>query len=272
MDTTIEDIFTAVENEAAPVYERMAAGELPKGTDREAFAQFLGIMYTRTPEARALGASAAKFTFETQIAATAAHDGAFRTFLKRMEADGKDVSDPERIRRKLLDMSHSDLILPKGYVLSLIGSSPEFANLFLNMNWSLFRAESHFFVTCDNPMFHSVDPKTVHPLRGRGGLANKTSQVTFPLSPRRLLLLTWQEGIPFEVPMERKWAMAENVKRVAAADRQIYSHFKYRKLGRMAVQFDKPEKPAPHRQGFAGSTGFNSVIVPRKRSGSLKKK
>jgi hypothetical protein len=41
-------VFTAVENEAAPVYERLVADEMPKGGDREAFAQFLAIMYARS--------------------------------------------------------------------------------------------------------------------------------------------------------------------------------------------------------------------------------
>ena len=114
-DTTIEDIFAAVENEAAPVYERLAAGEMPKGSDREAFAQFWRHVHAAAVFLRALGANMARFIYETQIAATAAHKGAFQTFLKRMEAEGRNVSDPERIQRSLLDMSHSNLILPEEY-------------------------------------------------------------------------------------------------------------------------------------------------------------
>jgi Protein of unknown function (DUF4238) len=264
MDTTIENVFAAVENEAAPIYERLVAGEMPKGGGRETFAQFLAIMYARSPQSRRLGADAARFLIETQVAATAAHDGAFRTFLKKLEADGMDVSDPERVRNALLDMSHSNLILPKQYALMPIGAAPRLAELFLNLKWSLFHAESHFFITCDNPIYRAVDAKSVHPIYGDHGLLNKTAQITFPLSPKRLLFMQWELNIPTELPMTDKWVKLENIKRVQAADRQIYVHFEYRKLARLAARFKETMNPVARRKGFAGSTGFADVIVPRK--------
>jgi hypothetical protein len=265
MDTTIEDVFTAIENEAAPVYEKMVAGELPKGSDREAFAQFLGIMYTRSPESRRLGMAAAKFIFETQIAATGAIKPAFHAHLKRLEAAGVDVTDPERIRRWLLDMSHSKLVLPKHYALMPIGHSPKLANLFLNLKWSMFRAESHFFLTCDNPIYRAIDGSTAHPIYGDHGLRNKTAQITFPLSPKRLLFMHWEAKFPIEVPMTAKMVKAENLKRVLAAERQIYAHLEYRKLARLTAGLPSGKKPVARGTGFDGSTGFAEVTLPRKR-------
>ena len=86
-----------------------------------------------------------------------------------------------------------------------IGNAPQVANLFLHMNWSLFRADSLFFVTCDNPIFRSIDSKTVHRIYGDHGLLNRTAQITFPLSPKRLLMMTWQPGLPIEFPLDAKW-------------------------------------------------------------------
>src|SRR4029077_549437 len=53
MDTTIEHYLAEVESDAAPVYEGLLRGEMPGRTQPRAdFAQFLGVMYVRTPTMR----------------------------------------------------------------------------------------------------------------------------------------------------------------------------------------------------------------------------
>jgi hypothetical protein len=268
MDTSIETFFAGIENDAAPIYERLAAGELPTGTDRDLFTQFLALMYVRTPQSRRMAARAASFVFQTHIAATAAHDGAFKSMLKRMEKDGVDISNPEKIRQSLMDLSHSNLILPKSYVLRILESAPKVAEIFGQMKWCLARAEGHFFVTGDTPICRAVHPKTVHPIYGDHGLLNKTVEITFPVTPERLLVLNWSQELSDEMVLPRQWVANENTKRVYDAEHQIYAHIKYRKLQAMADRHPKPSTFV-RGSGFAGSTGFADVEVPR-RWGSRK--
>ena len=271
MDTSIEDFFSEIENAAAPVYEKLATGELPKGTEREAFSGFLAAMYVRTPRMRRMAAETCKRQLEIQMAATASHPGAFNTLLKRFARDGIDVSDPDFIRNSLLDMSHSDLLLPKKYVLRVIANIPELAELFYKMKWSLMRAERHFFITCDNPIYRAVDPKTRHPIRGDYGLLNKTAEITFPISPKRVLLMHWEQEAPRECVLPLQWVENENRKRVRCAERQVFAHLEHKKLARQVAKFTQ-KTPLVRSAGFQDSKGFGDVKVPRKWASDEKRK
>lgn len=263
MDTTIETFLADVENAAAPIYERLAAGEMPTGSDRDVFAEFLALMYVRSPRSRQLAADITTWLLETHMAATATHPQAFATMLKRFAADGIDVSDPDKIKRSLLDLSHSNLVLPKSYVLRILEHAPRIANLFGNMKWCLARAEGHFFVTSDSPICQAVDPRTVHRIYGDHGLLNKSVEVTFPVTPKRVLMLNWSRASEVECILPRDWVKNENNKRVYDAERQVFAHIEYRKLKAMAKRHPKPRRRI-EGSGFAGSTGFANVKVPRK--------
>jgi len=212
MDTSLEDLFSLLEGAVAPIYERLAAGILPRDTDRETFAQFLGMTYVRTPAMRRMAATVHKSGLETRLAFTAQQPKAFASLLKRMEAGGIDVSDPEFIRRSMTDLSHSDLVLPKSWVVKGIAHAHKFSELFLRMKWSLARAQHHYFVTCDTPIHLAVDPKT---MPGGYGLANRTAEITFPVSTKRLLMLHWEQEAPYEIDLPRDWVRKENIKRVS---------------------------------------------------------
>src|SRR5687767_14983993 len=56
MDTTIETLIGRVEAAAADAYEKLAAGEMVEGKDREAFAYFAALMVSRTPTQRRIAA------------------------------------------------------------------------------------------------------------------------------------------------------------------------------------------------------------------------
>lgn len=262
MDVTIENIFASIENDAAPIYERLAEGKLPKSHERVAFAQFLAVMYVRSPLFRREAANIHRWYFETHIAATAAYKGAFKSFLKKLEAEGKPVADPERVRKSLLDLSHSNLMLPKQLVLRALEVAPKIADIFLAMKWSIARAEAHFFITCDSPVCRAVDPETVHRIYGDHGLLNKTAQITLPITPKRLFIMLWDRGGGPELSLSKAWVENENMKRVSCAQKQIYSHLQYRKLAKLAARYSNV--PVATGRGFAGSTGFGGVIVPRK--------
>jgi hypothetical protein len=154
-------------------------------------------------------------------------------------------------------------MLPKHFVLRALKVAPKIADIFGQMKWSLARAEAHFLVTCDSPVYRAVDPKTFHPIYGDHGLLNKTAEITLPITPKRLFVMHWEKGGGFEFPLSKRWIENENLKRVRCAQKQIYSHLQYRKLAKLAARCG--EERGPKRGGgFAGSTGFGSVKVPRK--------
>ena len=57
MDTQIEEYLASVEGKAAPVYEALLKGRIPKDTQGRAdFSTFLALMYMRTPTMRRMSA------------------------------------------------------------------------------------------------------------------------------------------------------------------------------------------------------------------------
>ena len=261
MDTTLEDLLSALEGEVAPIYERLARGLMPRGSDREAFGHFLGVTYARTPAMRRMAASVHKAGLESRLAFTAQHPQAFAAMLKRMARDGIDVSDPDFIRNIMTDLSHSDLVLPKEWVLKTMSHAHKFCELFLRMKWSLARAQHHYFITCDTPIHLAVDPKT---MPYAYGLANRTAEITFPISTKRILMLHWEHEAPFEIELPRDWVRNENTKRAYCADREVYAHIEHKAIQRLVDRFKG--KRIEMRSTSLADKGFGEVIVPRRWS------
>jgi hypothetical protein len=264
MDTIFEDTLSFIETAAAPIYARLVEGTIPRGTDREIFSYFLATAYLRSPMVRRQAAQFHKWRLEVQVAGAASVPEAFGALLQHLEADGIDVSDPEFIRRSLLDMSHSDLHLPREFTLDAFKPTHKMANLFQQMKWSLFRAERHYFVTCDNPVYRSSDPRTRRLDGGDGGFMNKTAQITMPLSTARLIHLHWEVGAPREIALPVKMVHDENRKRAYCADREVYAHIEDARVQRLVAEFSdvRPYKAKGSLPG--GAKGFGDVIVPRR--------
>lgn len=263
MDTAVETLFAGIESEAAPIYERLVEGELPKGRHRAAFAHFLGMMYARSPSMRRFAADVHKVTLEATMQMTFAHDETFQKFLAQLASEGRDISDPTAIRRSLNDLSGVGLLLPKAYVLKIIELIPTVTELFLGMKWSVLRPAHHFFVTCDNPVCHTVDMRGAHPLQGNGGLSDKTSEITFPMSPKRLLVLHWTSELSSELAIPRFAVEHENHKRLRGADRQVYAHLEHRGISRLLAKYPQ-QRPTMETFGMEDAPRFGEVSVPRK--------
>lgn len=263
MDTGLEKLFSEIEGQTAPIYEKLATGVLPKGTDRETFGHFLGLMYVRTPSMRRLAATVHKSGFETQLAFSAQHPDTFAAMLKRLANDGIDVSNPEFIRSCILDLSNTDLLLPKSWVLRIIGKGSDFADVFLRMKWSIARAEHHYFLTCDTPIFRAIDPSTHHPIYGDLGLLNPTAEITFPVSNQRTLIMHWKSGSPWEVKLPKEWVRNENIKRAYCAEREVYAHIEHKAIAKLVAKF-KDQRLQIRSSTLPGSKGFGGVEVPRR--------
>jgi Protein of unknown function (DUF4238) len=92
------------------------------------------------------------------------------------------AEEKERIRQTFLDPSCYKMEIAQERTLYVLKAADKLAPLFFNMKWSLMAAANGFFITSDNPLVREVDPKSISPFYGDGGFANKTVEVTFPLS------------------------------------------------------------------------------------------
>jgi hypothetical protein len=134
---------------------------------------------------------------------------------------------------------------------------------FFDMKWIVGEAKNGFFITSDNPLFRNVDPKSVSPMFGDGGFRNKTAEITFPLSPKRLLILNWQHDARHILQIPRDFVDAENVARAATSDRFLYSHLKHKGLMRLAHKY-KNSRPEMKVSGM-GIDKFADVKVGRRK-------
>jgi Protein of unknown function (DUF4238) len=140
-------------------------------------------------------------------------------------------------------------------------SAKELAPLFLNMKWSILRANQGFFITSDNPVVKEVDPRTRCSFRGDGGFLNETAEVTFPLSREFLLLMSWTTAAR-KKELDRREVDGANQARAAHSDRYLYAHIRRKELQALAVRF-KDSRPNWTTEGF-GPDKFATVKVVRR--------
>jgi len=267
MDTRIEEYLATIESAAAPTYEALLRAEIPSKGDqaRADFATFLALMYVRTPAMRRM--SGELFGRQVQIMnyAYGSHDMAFEGILKRAEKDGLpklDEAGKARLRENLIDPTGYVMQVRKETTLRVLGAVDELSPLLLNMTWSVVDALQGFFITTDNPLVREVNPKTRHPILGDHGFNNKTAEVFFPLSPRRLLLMTWREDMRPHGGLERDQVDRVNIGMAAQSDQYLYAHVRDKRLERLASEF-KNSRPGMTTQGF-GPENFAEIEVPRK--------
>ena len=124
-----------------------------------------------------------------------------------MEDEKGESMDPqikEQIHKRLLDPSGFELMVPKELTLSALAVSDRLVPLFYKMKWSLLTAGHGFFITSDNPVVREVDPQSRHPIYGDHGFLNRSAEVTFPLSRKLLLLLSWDQDAPDQAELKRE--------------------------------------------------------------------
>jgi len=266
MDTTIEETFAKIEGAAAPVYEQLLSGEIPKDSQaRVDFAVFVALMYARTPAMRRMAAEMYGRGLQIMTYAYAENDRVFESLMKRFEKDrDSPITDAmkERLRQDMLDPSGYIMEVSKESTFSALGVADKLTPLFFKMRWSLGAAREGYFITSDNPVARMVARKNYHPIYGDGGFLNKTAEVTFPLSPKCLLMMTWHEDAPDLGTFDRDPVRQFNRIRAAHSDRYLYAHLGDARLARLAAKF-KDLRPSMTIEGF-GPEKFATVKIPRR--------
>jgi hypothetical protein len=266
MDTRVEDFLAKVESCAAPVYEGLLKGILP--SDPQAgfdFAQFLALIFTRTTAMRRMAAKVHGHGAQILSYAYATNPKAFEGLMRRVESDKGEPIDPaikEQLKRKMLNPSGFVMEVSKESTLSVLGASDKLTPVLNTMKWSLITARHGYFITSDNPLVRRVDRRSWHPLYGDHGFMNNTAEVTFPISPKLLLLLSWKEDGLYYGVLERDHVHELNAVRAAHSDRYLFAHIKDQRIARLAARF-KDSRPDMTTRGF-GPKQFARIEVPRR--------
>ena len=79
--------------------------------------------------------------------------------------------------------------------------------------------------------------KQRHPFYGDHGFMNKTAEVTFPLSAKVMLLLSWDEKAPNYGAFERDHVHRLNIIRAARSDRYLYAHIRDKRIEELAAKY-----------------------------------
>lgn len=106
------------------------------------------------------------------------------------------------------------------------------------MSWTVLSTSlNRPFITGDLPIIRVVRPDTIDPVYGDGGFANKTAVASLPLSPTRLLQLTWDERDAARlVPADRELVKIFNRGRAHFAERFLYADRLDEGIRRLAIK------------------------------------
>jgi hypothetical protein len=236
----LEDFIATIEGKAAPLFEKIIRGDSIAGQDRADMASFLALMYVRTDAFRRHYAEAAMGMMQLQFWATAQHDGAFRSMLRKYEAAIKPLSAEEReaLRDGMLNPQKFTVSVDKGWTLQALKFLDHLAPIISKMRWMLLRVGSpHFLITSDNPLVMRLPERHRHPMFGGGGFLHKNIEVTLPLSPHHCLMLHWNPDLPAVSPMPLEAIRGMNRQRAAHAERFLFAHVRDERIRRLGAKY-----------------------------------
>jgi hypothetical protein len=238
--TWVDDLDRAlqkIENVAEIPYEMLLAGEIPSGQRKADFAHFVGSLYSRSPAA--INASARGYAqfLEHLLDMQCTDRASFDVFMDRFEKDsGNSDTDRDELFAFMKDKERYWIEVSQKRGLNIVAIADELAQLFYDRNWYLVDAFEDFYISSDSPVFRWVSEEYSDPLRGDGGFANPMAEVSVPLSPRRMLLITGQHIAQehIVVPAEHVWEL--NKARAIEAERFLYSHVRDDRVMKLAVE------------------------------------
>jgi hypothetical protein len=266
MNTAIEEYLSKIEHAAAPTYAAIVAeGRIPgESQERADFAQFLGLMYSRTRAMRRTYATGYGQFMQTLAYEYAVHPEAFATILRKHEAEiGRELTEEERksVKEWMMDPTKIEMVVAKEATLEALPVADMLSEMFFHMRWWVMSAAEGYFVTSDNPLVREVDPSSLSPFYGDGGFRNPTAEVTFPLSPQKLLLMTWR-NVEYRVAIAGDAVVKANEARAAHSDQYLYAHVSDDGVAALAQRF-RDSRPAVRLSGF-GPEKFGDVRVARR--------
>ncbi|AZL58800.1 DUF4238 domain-containing protein [Tabrizicola piscis] len=260
----VEKLLGAIEGNAAPLWDKLTEGKVFKGEEREHIALFLAAQYLRSPSVVGAGAEMMAHLAHHTAQLIASDQEVHEQSVDRYEEATGDVISPEereKMRTFLNDPSNFSISVLRSAGLPMLGGIGNLANIFLNMKWVVGRSKDQHLITSDSPVTRVSDPATHRPFYGDGAFANKTVRVSFPLTPTRIVELTWQgEERERVVEIPKRMAREMNGLRAAQAERFVYASLNDDGIVRLCDKWLDREK----RPKIVTSSDVPSINVKRK--------
>ncbi len=248
-----------VESDAAGPYDELLNGSIPAGQAKADFAVFVASLYARSPALiRANAIGFAQFTQHIMDLQFGTRER-FEAAMDRYERDTGVKVNRDELFEFWNDKSRFTMEISQKKGLSAMSVADELTDIFFDRHWYLVEPMGGFFITGDSPVFRFAYPTDAHPFYGDGGFKNPAAEVTLPLSPTLMLLITGQRlsGHRFAITEHHVWEM--NGARGYGADRFLYAHLNDEKVARIAAE----NKDRPERFGIHGAGPFAEVKVTR---------
>lgn len=224
----VEKLLGLIESGAAPLWGAVTHGKVLAGDDRDMLALFLAAQYLRSPSVVYAGAEMMAGIVHHTTQVLAANKKAHERSVDDYEVGtGVTISPDERekMREFLSNPDNFTLSVLRSAGLPMLGSMGHLADIFSTMKWVVGRSRDQHLITSDSPVTRISDPATHSPIYGDGAFANKTVRVQFPLSPDRMLEMTWQGEERERVAEIPKFMAREmNGRRAAQAHRFVYAN------------------------------------------------
>jgi len=151
----IERMFAAVESAAAPIFERLTAGEYQLSSeDREVFSMFLSLGWSRVPRFRTEIEESATFLLNKYNEDLARDPDKFAATVAKFESkSGSHLGDWEEMRQAILEKRFKVVASPE-LSLKMMALNFEFlAQMIAAMRWSFREADAISpLVTSDSPV------------------------------------------------------------------------------------------------------------------------
>jgi Protein of unknown function (DUF4238) len=269
MGTSIEEHLSLIESAAAPVYEALLRCEIPAdhSQDKMNFAHFLGLMYVRTTSMRRMATESYGRFMQIMLYATAAHPAAFETSMRRYEQERGELFDAEEraeLRRAMMTgLADYEFSVPQERTFTVLGAADIIAPILSGMIWSVMIARDGYFITSDNPLVRVVSPTSVSPIYGDGGFLNPTAEMTFPLSPSKLLYIS-RNTAARRVVLAPPYLDMANMNRAGASEQYLFADRKDAAVARLAQQF-RDTRSSTTTSGY-GPKQFGPIKAQRRRS------
>ncbi|HEX4737952.1 MAG TPA: DUF4238 domain-containing protein [Allosphingosinicella sp.] len=257
---TLEKWLEGVETAADEPYRALLRGDIPKGQAKADFAVFVASLFARSPSLIRAQAEGYAQALQMEMDVHWGTRERFDRFIDRFEADtGEHVRDRDHLFAFWHDKKRFFMEISQKRGLSIIGATDKITDFLYERNWYLLDASESFYVTGDSPVFRYVDPDATHPIYGDGGFKNPASEVTLPLSPLRLLMITGHSVRErhFTLGPEAVWGL--NAARAYQAERFLYSHVKDERVSELAAK----HKDDRQRFQIGWSKGFAEVKLTR---------
>jgi hypothetical protein len=262
----LEKLLAEIEGKAAPIYDELLNKNVVVDFGkRDNFSLFLAMMYFRTPTMRRVVAEFIAKNMQISNYILAKDDKAFDNQINEFEKQYGpiDSETKEACRANFINPSNTKFVINKEATLFILESSYRLAPLFTKMKWSLVSPTEEYFITSDNPLIKSVDPRSFHPIYGDGGFANNTLEVSFPLSPELLLVMSHDTNAsnlklyPLEQVYKINQALAAN------SERYLFAHKYDPQIKDLAKKY-KDSKTTTIVDGF-GPDKFAETKVKRSK-------